>query len=180
MEGEKDRFVGFWQLLMSAGFAASFVTIASYLLIPNAPLSTIVGGVVGIPTGVAGTSAKTTIRALARAAGMWAVILGLFGAIIAYKSLMHGPSEALCPYLAFVSTLISIVALSAGCSQIFCRAVALGDNQAPWFQFSLAEALALSVVFAICLGSAIWWKQQAPEVIDILASPGMRTLSSGG
>jgi hypothetical protein len=177
MDRKQDRYVDFRRLLTSAGFAATLVAAASYLLIPSAPLASIVGGVVGIPTGVSAGSARTPFRAMMRGAAMWSIILGVFAAF-AYKRAVVGLLEFLLPYLAFMATVISIAALSAGCLPIFHRAVDPADGRPPRFQFTLAEALTLSFVFAIFLGSAFWWKQQAPELFRLLADPGIGTISS--
>jgi hypothetical protein len=82
----------------------------------------------------------------------------------------------LLPYLAFLATVLSLSALTAGCWQLVSRGVSPEEGQARRFQFTLAEALTLSIVFAIFLSSAMWWKQQAPELFQILCHPRMHDI----
>lgn len=175
MDGENYLFTAFRRLMISAGFTASFVGVAAYLLIPQAPLAIIIGGIIGVPTGVATSSAKTTFWAIARAAGIWAALLGVFVGLIASRSSVHDLADNVSPYLAFLATVVSVPSLGAGCSHIFCRAIAPEVGQPARFQLSLAEALALLALLAICVGSALWWKRLTPELFEMLANPGFRT-----
>ena len=159
--------------MISSGFAGSFIGVAAYLLIRNPPLAIMAGCIIGIPTGVGASSGKSFFNATARVVGIWAALLG---AITAYLCIERGLPEI--PELAFLVTLLSTVALCAGCSQILRRELLPADDQSPRFQFSLAEALSLSVLFGICLGSAIWWKRLAPELFEILANPGIHLSQS--
>jgi hypothetical protein len=163
MEGEKDRFIEGWQVLMTAGFAASFITVAAYPLVRQVPVAIAAGAMIGVPTGIGVSLAKTSFLAMGWGGGF---------SVFSKPSSPTGKARRrlLCPYLAFLTTAISISALSADCSKIFFRAIAYADNRESRFQFSIAEALALSIMFAICLGSAIWWNQQAPELFEAFNS----------
>jgi hypothetical protein len=172
MDPKKDRYVDFWQLMMGAGFAASFVTAATFLLIPNAVLAVMVGTIFGIPTGAIACSARTVFVAMARSVTVWAIVLPAFTVFIVVKRAISISISDQLPYLAFLATVLSLSALTAGCWQLVSRVVSPEDGHARRFQFTLAEALMLSFAFAICLGSAMWWKQQAPVAIEVLTTVG--------
>jgi hypothetical protein len=158
VRAESARVIDGRRALLSGLFATLLVCLAAYFLLRNFPIAVFVAVLIGFPTGFAASFARNLNRAVAFSAIFWAVL----SAAIQPELLVAADFGGLTPQYflaqaALFFTILSVAALCAGCTHIFCRVIPPRAGRRLPFQFTLWEALIISVLFTCCFAFGVWF-----------------------
>ena len=154
-------------------FGALLVGTAFFSIVHVIFLAVIAAISLGVPIGFAAGQARTPYRAAVAIGGFWGALIGSVQILYITGGLLEvRTAGALAAHLAFLLSVVSFTALCGGCVNLLCRAVLLRDEPRQPFQFTLAEMLLFSTLFAVCLGCGLWFKQLTAEDIAILRQAG--------
>ena len=158
MKSDTARVIDGRRALLCGLFASVLVSVAAFFVLRILPIALFVGVFIGFPTGFAASFGSRLTRVVAWSAGFW----GLVAAVIQPELLIIDDFGGLTRsyFLAQVALLLAIVSIAGlcgGCAHIVCRAIPPRSGKRQPFQYTLAEVLMVSFLFASCFAFGAWF-----------------------
>ena len=158
MKSDTARVIDGRRALLCGLFATVLASIAAFFVLRILPIALFVGVFIGFPTGFAASFGSRLARVVAWSAGFWGIVAAIIQPELLIVDDFGGmtPSYFLAQFALFL-VIISIAGLCGGCSHVLCRAIPPRFGKRRPFQYSLAEVLLLSLLFASCFAFGAWF-----------------------
>jgi hypothetical protein len=158
VRAESVRVIDGRRALLSGLFATLLVGFAAYFVLRIVPIAIFVAILIGFPTGFAASFGRSLARAVAWSALFWAIFSAAIQPELLVVDDFDGRTTSyFLAQAALFLTIISVVGLCAGCTHIFCRVIPPRFGKRRPFQFTLSEALFISLLFASCFAFGLWF-----------------------
>jgi hypothetical protein len=158
VKSDSARVIDGRRALLSGLFATMMVYLAAFFILHNLAIAVFVAVLIGFPTGFAASFARSLNRVVAFSAIFWAVLSAAIQPELLVAADFGGRTTSyFLAQAALCLTIVTIAGLCAACSQIFCRVIPPRFGMRRPFQFTLSEALIISVLFACCFAFGVWF-----------------------